>query len=222
MDSAGRALDHSVAGTHRLTKRYAVVAAWALLELLLPAFGGAARSGGPQLEFGSGLEGSVQQTSMVRILADPSRFEGRSVGVIGVLYVEPAGEVLCLSREAESLGIYENCLCLEIDYQDLGLSMKQLSAISGDYVLLDGVLRSKAAGGCAATLEPVGRLMLWELTIELGKRSVSPTGETAKDANRAREAPKQDPPGEGSKDPSSEDEPPPGAALGAPGSIPSD
>jgi hypothetical protein len=105
--------------------------------------------------------------SMIQVIADPERFDGKRIAVTGYLNYDPHDEVqeLCFSSESVQRAIPANCLYFVPDNKALGLSDEELASLSGQFVEAQGVVRAEVRGPwkfCAAGLVEVDFLFLSE------------------------------------------------------------
>ena len=100
----------------------------------------------------------ARAVSMIQLIATPERYEGRLVRLAGVFQFGMEESALYLHREDADLLNGENGVW--IDGKE-GLTEKDYQALSGSYVLVEGVFTSKSRGHMgmfAGELRPVRRL----------------------------------------------------------------
>ncbi|HEX5717123.1 MAG TPA: hypothetical protein VF179_13245 [Thermoanaerobaculia bacterium] len=104
---------------------------------------GACGDGGPQqiefVEFGQPQD-DTERTSLVAVLADPSRFNGQRIRVQGVLHIEFEANQLCLDRASVESFVPTNCLRLGLG-QQLVARERELAQWNGRYATLVGTVR---------------------------------------------------------------------------------
>ncbi len=98
--------------------------------------------------------------SLVRLIADPERFRGRLVGVIGYLVIEFEGDALYLHGDDALFRISANALAVQVTPD-----MHERRDVLGGYVMLEGVFDPGATGHRGAFpsggLIPVQRCVKW-------------------------------------------------------------
>jgi hypothetical protein len=100
--------------------------------------------------FGPAARGDVEKTSLVAILADPARFDGKRVWVSGVVNFEFEGDGLFLTRDHHRLWLTEYGVWLSPNLEALGATPKQLSHLNGRFVLLEGEVAAACHGHLGA------------------------------------------------------------------------
>ena len=143
--------------------------ALALLRLpLLIAFGvaaaGAAHAQKYKTQYGT-IAPTVVSVSLVELLVNGDKFDGKVVRVSGVLNLQFEGDALYLSKEHFAHRITRNALWVSPDYIRLRSDPAQLSKLNGRYVLVEGRFESKIKGHMglfSGAIENVNRVMLLE------------------------------------------------------------
>lgn len=79
--------------------------------------------------------------SLVRLIADPERFHGRLVRVIGYLVIEFEGDALYLHGDDALFRISANALAVQVTPD-----MHERKDVLGGYVMLEGVFDPDATG----------------------------------------------------------------------------
>src|SRR5437660_12134564 len=99
--------------------------------------------------------------TLVQLIANPDRFDGKLIRVIGFLRLEFEGDVLYLHRED-----YENALLGDGIWVDTTPEvMKQKAALNMNYVLLEGIFSSSDRGHMgmwSGTIKQIRRAQLWQ------------------------------------------------------------
>lgn len=93
---------------------------------------------------------------MTQLIANPDKYEGQNVRVIGYLHLEFEGDVLYLHKEDFDHAILGNGI-----WVDIGREQQKLS---DNYVLLEGVFTAKDRGHMgmwSGTLKDISRSMVW-------------------------------------------------------------
>jgi len=99
--------------------------------------------------------------TLVQLIANPEKFDGKLIRVIGFLRLEFEGDVLYLHRED-----YENALLGDGIWVDTTPEVtKQKAALNMNYVLLEGIFSSSDRGHMgmwSGTIKQVRRAQLWQ------------------------------------------------------------
>jgi hypothetical protein len=98
--------------------------------------------------------------TLVRLIANPEKFDGKLIRVIGFLRLEFEGNVLYLHRED-----YENAILGDGIWVDVtSVITKQSATLNMNYVLLEGVFSADERGHMgmwSGTIKQVRRAQLW-------------------------------------------------------------
>jgi hypothetical protein len=98
--------------------------------------------------------------TLVRLIADPDKFDGKLIRVIGFLRIEFEGDVLYLHRED-----YENAILGNGIWVDVTPGMgRQKPLLNMNYVLLEGVFASKDHGHMgmwSGAIKSIRRAEVW-------------------------------------------------------------
>ena len=98
--------------------------------------------------------------TLVRLIANPEKFDGKLIRVIGFLRLEFEGNVLYLHRED-----YENAILGDGIWVDVTpVVTKQSAALNMNYVLLEGIFSAGERGHLgmwSGTIKQVRRAQLW-------------------------------------------------------------
>ena len=106
----------------------------------------------PSIGTASGVRGGgrVYRTSidvsLVRLIAVPRDFDGVKVRVEGVVLLEGDSDEICLSEESVKFLMLKDCLALQLDYEAIGKPRSDLIDLSGEHVLLEGILDASGEG----------------------------------------------------------------------------
>lgn len=84
-----------------------------------------------------------QEVSMVKLLAAPEKYDGRSVCVIGLLSLEFEGDAIYLHEEDYKHHLFQNALAVERNER----LMRDSEKLNGKYVLIMGKFSSAPTGG---------------------------------------------------------------------------
>ena len=106
-------------------------------------------------------ETDVVDVTMVQLISNPERFDGKVVRVIGFLRLEFEGDVLYLHRED-----YENAILGDGIWVDATPEItKQTKTLNMHYVLLIGTFSSRDRGHMdmwSGTITKISRADLWQ------------------------------------------------------------
>ena len=128
------------------------------------ALAGLSQAQQPRLDFGP-VNRDVLDVSLVQLIANAEKFDGRPVRVYGVIQLEFEGNALYLSKEHLHQGIYKNAVWLSPDYALLEAKPEELRKLNGRYVLVEGRFSAKNTGHLglfSGAIENVTRLMYRE------------------------------------------------------------
>ena len=98
--------------------------------------------------------------TLVQLIANPEKFDGKLVRVIGFLRLEFEGDVLYLHREDYENAILGNGIWVEVN----PLIAKKRADLNMSYVLLEGVFNSRERGHMgmwSGELQQVRRAEVW-------------------------------------------------------------
>lgn len=97
---------------------------------------------------------------MQELLADPGRFEGQRVRVVGFLRLEFERNAIYLTRDDFNNSASEHAILLDLTNAQLRSSSK----LNHGHVIVEGVFRAKDIGHggmWTGSLKPVARLSMW-------------------------------------------------------------
>ena len=98
--------------------------------------------------------------TLVRLIANPEKFDGKLIRVIGFLRLEFEGNVLYLHRED-----YENSILGDGIWVDVTpVVTKQSTTLNMNYVLLEGIFSARERGHMgmwSGSIKQVRRAQLW-------------------------------------------------------------
>jgi hypothetical protein len=104
---------------------------------------------------------SVDNVSIVQLIVNPERYDGKRIQLIGFLRIEFEGTALYLHREDYERGIEKNALWINIP---TGMSKAQSDAVNGQYVICLGTFDAAHHGHMdlfSGEIKNVDRLQLW-------------------------------------------------------------
>jgi hypothetical protein len=114
-----------------------------------------------------GLVGSAnadqpKDVSMIQLIADPQRFDGQAIRIIGFLRLEYEGNAVYLHREDFEKSILQNGIWIDLTDSQLRSSSK----LNNGYVLVEGTFSSSEKGHLGlwpGSLRQVSRLSNWSV-----------------------------------------------------------
>jgi len=104
---------------------------------------------------------SADNVSIVQLIANPERYDGKRVQLIGFLRIEFEGTAVYLHREDYERGIEKNALWINIP---TGMSKAQSDAVNGQYVICLGTFDAAHHGHMglfSGEIKNVERLQVW-------------------------------------------------------------
>lgn len=102
------------------------------------------------------VHAAAESVSMVALIANPEKYEGRQVQIIGFLNLEFEGNAIYLHEQDLEHAICKNGIWVSIDDKHAGLS--------GRYVLLEGVFTAKRQGHLglwSGEIREINRVIAW-------------------------------------------------------------
>ena len=105
--------------------------------------------------------GTADNVSMVQLIANPEKYDGKRIQLIGFLRIEFEGTAVYLHREDYEQGIEKNALWINIP---AGMSKVQSDAVNGQYVIFPGTFDAAHHGHMGAfggEIKNVERVQLW-------------------------------------------------------------
>ncbi len=129
--------------------RWLVLAALCVISPFLTSTSTAAR-----FDVGA-ISQQAEDVSLIRLIADPMHWHGKSIRVMGVLCLEFEGNGLYLSKDDYKNGVTKNAIWINLDWEVLGLKendpksieqVKVLKGLIGKYVFLEGTFDGKLFG----------------------------------------------------------------------------
>ena len=104
--------------------------------------------------------------SLISLIANPEKYKGHKVRVIGFLHIEFEGDGLYINKGDYTQGISKNAVWIDISSKHPESS--KWSKISDHYVLIEGIFDSEHNGHMgmmSGSLKGVNRLELWGNTV---------------------------------------------------------
>ena len=112
-------------------------------------------------------------TSLIQLIANPDKYHGELVRVIGVVKIEFEGNQIFTSKEHYEYSISKNALWINLNSDCLGVSKEELKKYNGQYVLIEGIFDKNNTGHMgmnSGSINNISRFDLWEKTIKKIKR----------------------------------------------------
>lgn len=103
-----------------------------------------------------------KDVSMIQLIADPQRFDGQTIRVIGFLRLEFEGNAVYLHREDFERSILQNGIWIELTESQ----QKSSAKLNNGYVLVEGTFNSSEKGHLGiwpGSLQRVSRLSNWSV-----------------------------------------------------------
>jgi len=103
--------------------------------------------------------------SIIEVIANPDKFHGKMVRIIGVGRIEFEGDSICLNNESYQYRVGRNCLRLALGLFQQLVKSNKLKQYNGKYVLIEGKFKKNKPeylnlyGG---EIENITRYELWE------------------------------------------------------------
>jgi len=101
-----------------------------------------------------------RDVSMVQLIADPARFDGQAIRLIGYLHLQFEGDAVYLHQEDFRRAIIQNSIAISLTETQRRAAGK----LNKGYVLVEGKFRAGAAGHLAlwqGGVEDVSRMSAW-------------------------------------------------------------
>jgi hypothetical protein len=108
---------------------------------------------------------SVENISLVSLIANPEKYDGKGIRLIGAFQLEFEGQSFCLHKEDLRQHILANCIWINPDFRALGTDGTTLATLNGQYVLLEGTFHKDNRGHrgiYAGSVGGVWRVTSWE------------------------------------------------------------
>jgi hypothetical protein len=114
-------------------------------------------------EYGAATPDAID-VSLVELIANGTRFDGKIVRVDGVIHLEFEASALYLSKEHWRHRVTKNSIWITPDYARLRASSKELAKFNGRYAVVEGRFNSKNGGHFgmfSGAIENVTRVRPW-------------------------------------------------------------
>jgi hypothetical protein len=98
--------------------------------------------------------------SMIQLIANPQKFDGKHIRIIGFLRIEFEGNALYFHREDYQIGLLKNAIWVDVTPE----MEKQPSELNMQYVLLEGIFSANEKGHLDAfsgSIKHINRVMPW-------------------------------------------------------------
>ncbi len=102
--------------------------------------------------------------SIINLIAQPEKYHGRLVRVIGVSFIEFESNGLYLSKEHLINRVTKNALWMSLDWESIGKTEKELSEYNGQYILVEGIFDKEDLGHMglkSGAIKKIKRFMPW-------------------------------------------------------------
>jgi hypothetical protein len=100
--------------------------------------------------------------SMIQLIADPQRFDGQTIRVIGFMRLEFEGNAVYLHREDYERSVLQNGVWIELTDSQLKTSAK----LNNGYVIIEGTFSAKERGQLgiwSGSIQKISRLGSWSV-----------------------------------------------------------
>jgi hypothetical protein len=100
--------------------------------------------------------------SMIQLIADPQRFDGQNIRVIGFMRLEFEGNAVYLHREDYERAVLQNGVWIELTDPQIKTSAK----LNNGYVIIEGTFSAKERGHLgiwSGSIQKVSRLGSWSV-----------------------------------------------------------
>ncbi|HEY4194082.1 MAG TPA: hypothetical protein VGM63_00995 [Mucilaginibacter sp.] len=104
------------------------------------------------------------EVSLIRLIANPEKYDGKKLRLIGYLHLEFEGNSLFIHKEDYDVGIYKNSIWVDVDMKHPEIS--GLNKFSNHYVIIEGTFDSHNnghMGRCSGSIEKITRLDLYPI-----------------------------------------------------------
>lgn len=88
----------------------------------------------------------IEDVSLMQLIVTPEKYDGKTVRVFGVSFIEFESNGIWFSKEQLEYGGMKNALWLEPDYDAIGKNRAELAKYNGQYVLVEGVFNKNKLG----------------------------------------------------------------------------
>ena len=116
---------------------------------------------------------SIEDVSLIRLIATPSQYDGKKVRIVGFLHMEFEGDAVYLHKEDYERGTWKNGLWVSGD----GDMYATLRALSDHYVLIEGIFDSTNTGhlgGWSGSIRAISRVASWPPKFEATEEEKKP------------------------------------------------
>ncbi|MFP5236501.1 MAG: hypothetical protein ACLGSD_11415 [Acidobacteriota bacterium] len=108
-----------------------------------------------------GPDNGPQDVSMIQLIANPQRYDGKRVRIIGFLHLEFEGDSIYLHREDFEFGITKNALWIDVPRD---MTPDQIKSVNDNYVICTGTFAAGMHGHMglnSGEVAKITRLQLW-------------------------------------------------------------
>jgi hypothetical protein len=106
--------------------------------------------------------GPPLQVSLIQLIANPEKYDGKDISVLGFLRIEFEGNALYFHREDYEIGLLKNAIWVDVTPE----MKKDQSKFSMHYVLIEGTFSASERGHMGAfsgSIKHINRVMPWPL-----------------------------------------------------------
>jgi hypothetical protein len=103
--------------------------------------------------------------SLIELIANPEKYHGKLIRVIGVTQIEFEGNQIFTSKEHYEFSVLKNALKINPDIEVLGVKEDKLKKYNGKYVLIEGIFNKDDTGHMgmnSGSIDKVSRFQLWD------------------------------------------------------------
>lgn len=101
-----------------------------------------------------------ESVSMIQVLSNPEKYDGKKLQLMGYLHLEFEGNGLYLHKEDEQRGLSKNGLWVDTRSH----SYKDMAALNDTYVLVEGTFTSRRQGHMdlwSGEIHSIDRVIAW-------------------------------------------------------------
>ena len=108
------------------------------------------------------VKDSVEDLSIIALIANPNLYNGKRVRIIGAINLNFENQMICLHAEDIDKVINKNCLWVSIDSKNAARSDDDLARLGHNYVIVEGIFDSSSAKSrCSGSITNINRIDLF-------------------------------------------------------------
>jgi hypothetical protein len=137
-----------------------------ILVLFLFVFSGVTAGQMPGYNYKPGYDATVQDVSVLQLIANPQPYDGKRVRFIGFLRLEFEGDAIYLHREDYQHQISQNALWINLPHD---MTKQEQQAVNMHYVICAGVFQASKHGHMgmfSGEVAEITRLQSWDREIK--------------------------------------------------------